>query len=257
MSAISEAILRLFCRPIKVGSLNPSQHDWTLKSALVKIDRVFPNFREQICGKVVLDYGSGYGVECVAMLQVGANRVVGLDIEKLAVESGTRMAAENGLSDRASFIASVAELKAPVDAVLSQNSFEHFPDPERELKTMASILAPGGKLFICFGPPWYATYGSHTAYFCWLPWVSVLFSERTVLKVRSLYRNDGAMRYVDVTSGLNMMSIGKWEAMVVASGLKVEYSDYHAVKNIGFLSKIPGLRELMINDVAAILLKSA
>lgn len=257
MSTISEAILRLFCRPIQVGSLNPSQHDWTLKSALDKIERVFPNFREQIKGKVVLDYGSGYGFQCIAMLQAGANRAIGLDIEKLAVESGTRMAAENNVSDRASFILSDAELKEPVDAVLSQNSFEHFPNPERELKTMASILAPGGKLFICFGPPWYAPYGSHMSYFCWLPWVNLLFSERTVLKVRSLYRSDGATRYVDVTSGLNMMSISKWEALVVASGLKVEYSNYHAVKNIGFLSKIPVLRELMINDVAAILVKPA
>ncbi len=54
-----------------------------------------------------------------------------------------------------------------------------------------------------------------------------------------------------------MMSISKWEAMVVASGLKVEYSNYNVVKNIGLLSKIPVLRELMINDVAAILVKPA
>jgi len=254
---VSEAILRLFCRSVKVGSLNPSRDEWTVKTALTKADSAFPNFRERIKGKVVLDYGSGYGYQCVAMVHAGAKRVVGLDMMEAAVEAGKRLAADNGVADRTSFIQSPAELKEPVDAVLSQNSFEHFPDPGRELTTMASLLAPGGKLYICFGPPWYAPRGSHMAYFCWLPWVNVLFSEQTVMKVRARYRNDGAMRYVDVPSGLNRMSIAKWEALVASSGLKVEYSKYHVVKNLSFLAKIPGLRELMINDVTAILTKPA
>ena len=75
------------------------------------------------------------------------------------------------------------------------------------------------------------------------------------MKVRATYRNDGAMRYVDVPGGLNMMSIAKWEGLVANTGLKVEYSKYHAIKNIPLLAAIPALRELMVNDVTAVLAK--
>jgi hypothetical protein len=85
----------------------------------------------------------------------------------------------------------------------------------------------------------------------------VLFSESTVMKVRANYRNDGAQRYVDVPGGLNMMSIAKWEGLVAASGLRTEYSNYHAIKNLAFLAQIPGVRELTINDVTAILTRPA
>jgi SAM-dependent methyltransferase len=226
-----------------------------VETALEKAERSFPRFRDSIRGKVVLDYGSGFGYQAIAMVHAGAKHVVGLDIMEIAKTTGEKLAAEHGVTDRTTFITCPAELTSKVDVVLSQNSFEHYPDPQRELNTMASMLAAGGRAFICFGPPWYAPRGSHMAYFCRLPWVNVLFPESTVMSVRSQYRDDGAKHYVDVPGGLNMMSIAKWEGLIRSTGLKAEYSHYHAVKNISFLSRIPGLRELMINDVAAVLVR--
>jgi SAM-dependent methyltransferase len=249
---ISEAILRLFCRPFEVASLNPSTAEWTIETALTKADRVFPDFRQRIRGKVVLDYGSGQGFQAAAMALAGAKHVIALDPWDRAVTMANQLVAKHGLGDRVSVIADPSEVRGEADIVLSQNSFEHFPDPERELRAMASLLSPGGKLFICFGPPWYAPHGSHMSFFCRLPWVNVVFPEKAVMKVRSAYRNDGAVRYTDVPGGLNRM-----EQLVVESGLKVEYSKYHAVKNIDVLAAIPVLRELLINDVTAILVKLA
>ena len=250
---VSEAILQLFCRPVHVGSLNPSRDEWTVKTALTKADRVFPNFREAVQGKIVLDYGSGFGYQAIAMALAGAKHVYALDPWDSAVARATKLVAEHSVADRVSVITSPDEVIGRADLVLSQNSFEHFPDPGRELNAMASLLAPGGKLYICFGPPWYAPRGSHMSYFCRLPWVNVMFPEETVMKVRARFRNDGATRYVDVPGGLNMMSLAKWEGLVANTGLQVEYSKYHAIKNIQFLAAIPGLRELMVNDVTAVL----
>ena len=250
---VSEAILRLFCRPVLVGSLNPSRDEWTVKTALTKAERVFPNFRQAVQGKIVLDYGSGLGFQAIAMALAGAKHVYALDSWDRALARATELVAQHSLADRVSVIASPDEVVERADVVLSQNSFEHFPDPGRELNAMASLLAPGGKLYICFGPPWYAPHGSHMSYFCRMPWVNVVFPEETVMKVRADYRNDGAMRYVDVPGGLNRMSLAKWEALVANTGLNVEYSKYHAIKNLNVLAAIPALRELMVNDVTAIL----
>ena len=75
------------------------------------------------------------------------------------------------------------------------------------------------------------------------------------MKVRSLYRNDGAKRYEDVESGLNKMSVSKFERLIKTSSLEVVYKRYECVKKMNFLSKIPILRELFINHVSVILRK--
>ena len=81
-------------------------------------------------------------------------------------------------------------MKGGFDIVLSHNSMEHFGDPARILDVMKSALKPDGRLYITFGPPWYAPYGSHMHFFTRVPWVNLLFSERTVMAVRARYRND-------------------------------------------------------------------
>ena len=101
---VSEAILKAFCRPYQQASVNPGLHEWTVKTALSKADSVFPNFRERIRGKVVLDYGSGLGFQCVAMVQAGAKSVIGLEPLDVGIVSGKKLVAEHGLADRKSVV---------------------------------------------------------------------------------------------------------------------------------------------------------
>ena len=106
-----------------------------------------------------------------------------------------------------------------------------------------------------FGPPWWAPYGAHMRFFCPIPWVQLWFSERTIMAVRSRYRRDGAKRYEDVESGINKMSLAKFERIIRQSGLSVLQRRYFGVKKIEVLTKIPLMRELTTNVVAAILQK--
>ena len=139
------------------------------------------------------------------------------------------------------------------DLVISKDSLEHFQDPELMLATMSGALNDDGKLFITFGPPWYSPYGSHMYFFTRVPWVNLLFSERTVMAVRSRYRDDGAMRYEEVESGLNRMSVGRFERIVKDSGLRMSWYRYDCVKGLDIASRVPLLRELLINHVSCIL----
>jgi hypothetical protein len=93
-------------------------------------------------------------------------------------------------------------------------------------------------------------------FFCKVPWINVLFPEEVVLKVRSRFRNDGAKRYEDVESGLNRMTVAKFEDIVSSSNLKISYRHYECIRGINSLGKVPLLREFFINQVTTILSKT-
>jgi hypothetical protein len=119
------------------------------------------------------------------------------------------------------------------------------------LEQMRSLLKPGGAIFITFCPPWYAPYGSHSRFFCKVPWVHLLFSERTVVKVRSRYRSDGVRTYAEW--GLGKMSVAKFERLLAESGLLVERLNYVPVKKLPIVKHLPIIRELFINRVECLL----
>jgi len=136
------------------------------------------------------------------------------------------------------------------DLIVSQNSFEHFLHAESVLTHMHTALAPGGKIFITFGPPWFAPWGAHMAFFCRLPWVQVLFLEQTVMEVRQLFKPDGGRSYQEV--GLAQMSVDKFERTIQASGLRCIARRYECIRGMHWLQFTP-FRELFINRISCLL----
>lgn len=251
---LSEKILVFLSR--KPGSndyVQPSQN-CDFDKALDLLCICFPNFLDDLQGKLVLDFGCGSGFQALALVQSGAQFVIGIDINQKSLERAINMAKEKGVEDRAQFKDSIDEKdRNKFDIVISQNSMEHFKDPINILNEMKTALRKNGKIYITIEPPWFAPYGSHMHFFTKMPWVNLLFSEKAVMKVRSYFRNDGALRYEDVESGLNKMSINKFERIVSDSGLKILYKKYRCIRGLDFLGKVPLLRELIINQVDCIL----
>lgn len=249
---IPERILYLFSKPphaaFRPRGYAQMSGEWNLANALSTLEAAFPDFGRLIHGKRVLDYGCGEGFQSVAMRRRGASTVHGIDIHEGQLRHAREVA--KGVEG----ITFSTELPPPgsVDVVVSQNSFEHFPQPEKNLAEMADALRAGGEILICFGPPWLAPYGSHMHFFTTLPWVNVLFSERTVHRVRSLYRVDGAMTY---GPSLNKMTLRKFERLIEASGLEVVSRKYRPVRSLPFVTQVPYLREFLTNEVSCILRK--
>jgi SAM-dependent methyltransferase len=217
---------------------------WTPSTALRELNEAFPNFKSLIRGKGVLDYGCGDGFQAVAMAEAGAAFVLGVDIEPGRLDHGRRMA--RGMSN----VVFATGVQGEFDVAISLNSFEHFPEPEKNLDDLAAAIVPGGLILITFGSPWLSPYGSHMNFFTHVPWVNVLFSERTVFQVRRLYREDMSRTYVPA---VNKMTIGRFERIIEKSGLKVVSLEYKAVKNLPVLARIPGAREFFINRVNCVL----
>lgn len=189
----------------------------------------------------MLDYGCGYGHQALAMKRAGASRVVGFDLfpkfpaEKLGVGFITELPIER------------------FDIVLSCSAFEHFADPEGELAKMRRLT--GGKLIITWAEPWFSHDGSHQSNFTYLPWVNLLFPERSVMLVRSLYRDDGAMSYETCGLGgaVNRMTVARFERIIKASGMRIEYLRHYATRGLPLVTHIPVVRELLTSACTCVL----
>ena len=172
---------------------------------------------EQVRGKTVIDFGCGYGEQCVEMLQHGAARVIGVDIREKVLEAARERVRSAGLEDSCQLTAHATER---ADVILSLDSFEHFADPAAILETMATLLKPDGKILVSFGPPWYHPLGGHL--FSVFPWAHLIFSEGALLRWRAQFRNDGARRFTEIDGGLNQMSIARFCGLVTHSPLRFD-----------------------------------
>lgn len=255
LTRLSEKILMRFCHDPRVGDYRGGTVTTRLDTALDFLKKTVPNFQEYLQGKV-LDFGCGWGNQAVAMSKAGAGEVVGVDIRGL--DRARKLAEENNCTGRVRFVEQVppAEMET-FDMVLSCSAMEHYGDPAGMVKLMKQAAKPGGVVIISFAEPWYGPRGSHFDAFSRFPWVNLLFSEQTILRVRTHFRTDGAQRFEDVEGGLNRMSIAKFERIIRNSGMRREFFRVYITKNIPLLGYIPIARELFASAAACVLRKPA
>lgn len=254
MSAIGERILLYFSRKPGTRDYPGGTEKTNLQNALEFLCKTVPGFMDQFQDKTVLDFGCGYGWQTLAMVQRGARQVVGVDI--VLADKAAENAAAAGCTDRTRFYHTLpSELRGTFDLVLSCRSFEHFSDPAAVLREMREAAAPGGLVVISFAEPWWSPTGSHMNFFTRIPWANVWFSEKTLMAVRSRFRDDGAVHFEDVAGGLNKMTLAKFERLIAAGGMKEEFRRYYATKRLPLVTKIPVLREFLVSAIAVTLRK--
>ena len=86
-----------------------------------------------------------------------------------------------------------------------------------------------------------------------VPWVNLLFPEQIVLRVRSRYRTDGALRYEDIEGGLNRMTVARFERLINESNMAVIDMRLFAVKGLPIVTSLPVFRELLTSAASCIL----
>ncbi len=114
-----------------------------------KIGRILDNaaVRE---GSRVLDIACGTGVLIGDYLRRGVKSVTAVDISSEMI----RIAREKFPQENVQFVcgdAETAPLGEGFDAIVIYNAFPHFPDPERLIAHLSSLLAPGGHLTVAHG----------------------------------------------------------------------------------------------------------
>jgi len=248
---LAERILRFFSRDPKEKDYPGGTVRANLDNALSFPLKTVPEFNDLVkqCGSV-LDFGCGYGLQAAALaIRHPSVEIAGVDLPRPVLLEKWR---ELPRLPNLRLITDLPENER-FDLVFSCSSFEHFSNPDKILKLMLERAKPGGLLVITFAEPWLSPRGSHMGGFCRLPWVNVLFPEKAVMRVRSLYRSDGAMRYEDVEGGLNRMTVAKFERLMKTSGAKVRTLKRHPVKGLPMVSQVPVVREFMTAACSCIL----
>ncbi|WP_375203194.1 class I SAM-dependent methyltransferase [Hyphococcus sp.] len=228
----------------KTSNYEAPTRQWTVESALAQLEEAFPGFTESVKGKRVLDYGCGDGFQSVALAKAGAAQVLGVEIEANRRAHGQSLASKEGVNN-VSFAETVS---GDFDMVISLNAMEHFIQPTENLREMKRGLAPGGRIYLSFGPLWMAPYGHHMHFFTRAPWINLLFSERAVFRIRGLYRDDGAASW---SPGMNRMTVARFERLVAECGLVPVRRRDRTAANLPLVSAIPGLREFFVNIIDA------
>lgn len=172
---------------------------------------------EGLRGKSVLDFGCGTGMGCIEMAQHCAKHVIGLDIRPEVLEQARQAAQRAGVSDKCQFAESIDE---SVDVIVSVDAFEHFEDPAAVLSVMDRLLKEDGFVLVSFGPTWYHPRGGHL--FSVFPWSHLIFSERSQIRWRSDFKQDGATRFSEVAGGLNMMTIKRFSKLIDESPFEMK-----------------------------------
>lgn len=252
MMSLAERVLLAFSRDPAAPEYEGGTSRATVDNALEFLVKTVPGFLSYIQGKDVLDFGCGYGLQTVAMARSGARSVTGLDLPRAALLERWEAVKELGVEN---ITLSTEPPGDQFDVVVSCSSFEHFSNPAAIVGEMQHQTKTGGLVIISFAEPWLSPRGSHCDHFTRLPWVNCLFPERTVLRVRARYKQDGALRYEDVEGGLNRMTIHKFEKLMRNSGMKVRSLDLFSVRGLPLVSQVPILREFLTAAASCVLEK--
>ncbi len=133
-------------------------------------------------GKSVVDLACGEGGKTVFYSTLGPQRIIGIDCAREKVERARHFAACRGAADCRFELGFAEDSGLPAgefDLVISEDGFEHFPDPEAVLCEAQRLLRDGGQLLITF-PPYWGPRGPHLGNFIRLPWPHLLFGWATM-----------------------------------------------------------------------------
>jgi len=103
-------------RPRPSGASHLTGRAYEKNGTRSKLDILLGDLLEAVRGKVVVDFGCGYGDEAVELERRGAARVIGVDINQEYLREARRRAADAGVSARVEFATRTEE---PADVVVS------------------------------------------------------------------------------------------------------------------------------------------
>ena len=225
--------------------------------------------KDMFSEKDVLDIGCGACGKTMYYGKMGAAHITGMDIVESYEKEAYDLAEELGLSDKFKFVVGdAAKTNFPdesFDVIIMNDAMEHVADPVGVLNEAYRILKKGGRLYVNF-PPYHHPTGAHLSDVIGIPWVHMLFSEKTLIKA---YKDlvsplpDGEMRInfriskhddgTEYFSYINKMTLKRFKK--IKNEVKFNTLYYKEVPLRGFLTpfaKMPLLKEMFVKMAVCI-----
>ncbi len=225
-----------------------------------------------VLGLDVLEIGCGHGGICCFLACSGAKSVVGIDLNTRSMSFANRLAAELGANFKGTLPVSFREMNAyqlefaddSFDMVVSENSFEHFMDPEEVMRQAHRVLRKGGMLLVPIFSSIYSKYGLHLKHGLKMPWANLMFSERTIIRAMDrlakdrpellegypgLKNNPTHVRDLRPHGDLNDITYKTFKQMADRTGFDVKRFRYHSTRVGRVLQRIWPLGKSFLMDV--------
>lgn len=102
-------------------------------------------------GQRVLDVACGTGIMIPHYLDRGAAHVIAIDISpEMAKIAGEKFAGDKRVEVLCGDVEETA-FDRPFDTIVIYNAFPHFPEPEKLIAYLSTLLVPGGTLTVAHG----------------------------------------------------------------------------------------------------------
>ncbi|MCD4832945.1 MAG: class I SAM-dependent methyltransferase [Bacteroidales bacterium] len=207
----------------------------------------------------ILELGSGYGALSIALYELGAREVVGIDLIKQRIDFSN----ENLKTNYPAFINNVKfkciNIKdiedSDFDLIISKATFEHVLNLKDVLSQMRNKLKIGGKIITGFGPLYNSPWGDHNRLRHKLPWMHLIMGHNYYLKKL----NENINNITEL--GFNGLSLKEYKNILYnIEGLKVSnfrtnVSKKLLMKLFKLLSKIPFLTEYFTLNIYCTLVR--
>ena len=179
---------------LKLAPAFPPRH-WTVAEPLERArteyeDEVAGGFLKwfpgvNLSGLSIFDIGSGYGGRSARFRELGAGRVVGLEIFPRMVDESRAFAESKNLTNMEFHVGEGERLpfaESTFDIITSYDVFEHVHDLDKVFDECMRVLKPGGRLLAIF-PPFYHPGGSHLeGWVSKMPWPNFFFRRETLIR---------------------------------------------------------------------------
>lgn len=238
--------------------------EWEFERGKTTVECYLPDFDENsmFAGKTVLDVGCGEAGKSLYYASRGALSVTGIDAVPEYKPKAEALAKSLGLDGKFTFVTGDACAlpfdDGSFDTVIMSDFFEHVSSPEAAVKEAMRVLTGGGRLYINF-PPYYHPYGAHMSDVINIPWVHMLFREKTLIEAYKKLVSDkpDAARRIslriktgengDYIGYINKMTLKKASGIIKRLGIKPVFKKYIPLRRLlAPAAHLPLLREMAV-----------
>jgi len=170
---------------------------WQMANAMQDYETFYESLNA-FAERTVLDLGCGDGGKTVYYSSKRPKIIVGMDVDPEKVCRARQFSFHTRVENHCCFLTGdVTHCPFPsnsFDTVLSEDCFEHYPNPEAVLHEAFRLVRPGG-LFIASFITYYASGGPHLYNFIRLPWPHLFFSDQTMIKATRIIARQMEEKY--------------------------------------------------------------